>query len=152
MSIRCVALFADGEEDDDYKRVLNRVRRRVSEVRFTLGVQLIESATDPLAISAALARVAEAAIRVLADAAISEFRRAHGRVPDSELAILGLGRMGGGALTHTSDLDLIFLFTGEPSRESDGRRPLGGTLYYNRLCQRVIAALSVPRRRRAVRS
>ena len=139
-----VARFAEGEADDDYQQVLDRVRRRVSELRFALGVQLIEGATDPLAISAALARIAEAAIRVLADAATAQFAQSHGRIAASELVILGLGRMGGGALTHASDLDLVYLFTGDFAAESDGARPLGATLYYNRLGQRVTAALSVP--------
>ncbi|MFN3474963.1 MAG: glutamine-synthetase adenylyltransferase, partial [Blastomonas sp.] len=62
----------------------------------------------------------------------------------SEPVILALGRLGGGALTHASDLDLIFLFSGEIGAESDGGRPLGSTQYYNRLAQRIIAALSVP--------
>jgi glutamate-ammonia-ligase adenylyltransferase len=139
-----VADIGDGESDDDYQRVLDRVRRRVSELRFALGVQLIEGTTDPLAVSAALARVAEAAIQVLAEAAATEFRGAHGAISGSELVILGLGRMGGGALTHASDLDLVYLFTGTHDGESDGPRPLGATLYYNRLGQRVTAALSVP--------
>jgi glutamate-ammonia-ligase adenylyltransferase len=39
---------------------------------------------------------------------------------------------------------VVFLFSGLHEPESDGRRPLGATLYYNRLAQRVIAALSVP--------
>jgi glutamate-ammonia-ligase adenylyltransferase len=65
-------------------------------------------------------------------------------MPDSEPVILALGRLGGGALTHASDLDLIFLFSGEIGGESDGRRPLGSTQYYNRLAQRIIAALTVP--------
>jgi glutamate-ammonia-ligase adenylyltransferase len=136
--------FGAGESDDDYQRVLDRVRRRVGEKRFALGVQLIEGASDPLDIAAGLARVAEAAIRVLGDAATVEFARNHGRIAGSELVILGLGRMGGGALTHASDLDLVYLFTGDFAAESDGRRPLGATLYYNRLCQRVTGALSVP--------
>jgi len=55
-----------------------------------------------------------------------------------------VGRLGGGALTHASDLDLVFLFTGDHATESDGARPLGATLYFNRLGQRVVAALSVP--------
>jgi len=139
-----VVQFGQGEADDDYQRLLDRVRRKVGELRFTLGVQLIEGTTDPLAISAALARIAEAAIVVLADASRADFRAAHGRIAGSEPLVLGLGRMGGGALTHASDLDLIFLFTGDFSAESDGRRPLGGSHYYNRLSQRVIAALSVP--------
>ncbi len=131
-------------EDADYERKLDSVRRKVGELRFALGVQLIEGTNDPLDIGAALARVAEAAIKVLADAAVKEFSGSHGAIEESELVILGLGRMGGGILTHASDLDLVFLFTGGFERESDGERPLGATLYYNRLSQRVIAALSVP--------
>ena len=138
------AQFAQREADDDYEAVLGRVRRRVSEARFSLGVQLIEHARDPIDIAAGLSRVAEAALAVLADAAKHEFETAHGRVAGGELVVLGLGRLGGGALTHASDLDLVFLFTGDHSTESDGKRPLGATLYFNRLAQRVIAALSVP--------
>ncbi|GGB89231.1 hypothetical protein GCM10011494_04460 [Novosphingobium endophyticum] len=131
-------------EPDDYERILDTVRRKVGEMRFALGVQLIEGVNDPLAIGRGLARIAEAANRVLTEATIEEFRRSHGQVPESELLVLGLGRLGGGVLTHASDLDLVYLFSGSHARESDGRRPLGATLYYNRLCQRVIAALSVP--------
>jgi len=95
-------------------------------------------------VSAGLCRVAEAALAVLARATMAEFEAVHGRVPGGELVILGLGRLGGGMLTHASDLDLVYLFTGDFGAESDGRRPLGATLYFNRLAQRVSAALSVP--------
>ena len=138
------AQFAQCEAGDDYEAVLDCVRRRVSEARFSLGVQLIEHVRDPLDIAAGLSRVAEAALAVLAAAARHEFEAAHGRVPGGELVILALGRLGGGALTHASDLDLVFLFSGDHGAESDGARPLGATLYFNRLAQRVIAALSVP--------
>jgi len=138
------ALFGAGEADDDYERLLDGVRRKVGELRFVLGVQLIEGATDPLAIAAANARVAEAALQVLAEAARTQFEAAHGRVPGSELLIMGLGRFGGGVLTHASDLDIVYLFTGDHAAESDGTRPLGASLYYNRLAQRITAALSVP--------
>ena len=136
--------FARCDEADDYEALLGCVRRRVGEARFALGVQLIEHVRDPLEIAAALSRVAEAALTVLVDAARREFEALHGRVPGSDLVILGLGRLGGGALTHASDLDLVFLFTGDHASESEGQRPLGATLYFNRLAQRVIAALSVP--------
>ncbi|HKX78944.1 MAG TPA: bifunctional [glutamine synthetase] adenylyltransferase/[glutamine synthetase]-adenylyl-L-tyrosine phosphorylase [Novosphingobium sp.] len=132
------------EPGADYERVLDSVRRHVGELRFALGVQLIEGAQDPLLVSEALSRTAEAAIEVLGRATIAEFERAHGRIPGSELVVLGLGRLGGGALTHASDLDLIYLFSGDPSGESDGPRPLGPATYFNRLAQRVSAALSVP--------
>lgn len=138
------AELSRGEAGDDYQRLLDAVRVRVGEMRFALGVQLVEGQRDPLEVAAALSRVAEASIDVLGRAAIEEFTQNHGVVPCSALAILGLGRLGGAALTHASDLDLVFLFSGDHAAESDGRRPLGATLYYNRLAQRVIAALTVP--------
>lgn len=128
----------------DYERLLDRVRDHVGERRFAYGAQLVAGATDPLTIACGYSELAEAALQVLADATVAEFVAAHGRVPDSELVVLALGRLGGRALTHASDLDLIYLFTGDHLAESDGARPLGATTYYNRLAQRVTAAMSVP--------
>ncbi len=132
------------ERGDDYETRLDRLRVVTGETRFALGVQLIEAAHDPLQIAAGLSRTAEAALQVALDAAEEEFAAKHGRIAGSELVVLGLGRLGGGVLTHASDLDIIYLFTGTHEGESDGARPLGATLYFNRLAQRVTAALSVP--------
>lgn len=130
--------------DCDYERLLDRVRDRVAERRFAYGVQLIAGTRDPLEVARGYAALAEAALVTLADATVAEFARAHGRIADSELVVLALGRFGGAALTHASDLDLIYLFTGDHLAESDGPRSLGATTYYNRLAQRLTAALSVP--------
>jgi len=135
--------FRAHERNDSYEQLLDLVRRRVGERRFALGVQLIEAVSDPIDVAQGYARVAEAALAVLAEATIAEFEEAHGRVPGGELLIVALGRLGGGALTHASDLDIVYLFTGDFLPESDGRRPLGATTYFNRLAQRVSAALSV---------
>ncbi len=129
---------------DDYEAQLDCIRRVTGEERLALGMRLIEADYPPQSIAQALSATAEAAISVAAKAAEAEFARVHGRIAGSELVVLGLGRLGGGALTHASDLDMIYLFTGDFSAESDGKRPLGGTLYFNRLATRVSAALSVP--------
>jgi [glutamine synthetase] adenylyltransferase / [glutamine synthetase]-adenylyl-L-tyrosine phosphorylase len=131
-------------EGEDYQLVLDRVRRRVNERRFALGVQLIVAHSDPIEAAEGYSRVAEAAINVLARAAVAEFETVHGRVAGSELLIMALGRLGGEALTHASDLDLVYLFSGTHEAESDGPRPLRATDYFNRLAPRVTAALSVP--------
>ena len=141
---RLIAEFGSRERTDNYEQLLDRVRQQVGERRFALGAQLIEAASDPLDVAQGYARVAEAALAVLARATIVEFEENHGRVPDGELIVVALGRLGGGALTHASDLDIVYLFTGDIMAESDGRRPLGATTYFNRLAQRVSAALSVP--------
>ncbi|WP_033920819.1 bifunctional [glutamine synthetase] adenylyltransferase/[glutamine synthetase]-adenylyl-L-tyrosine phosphorylase [Sphingomonas sp. 37zxx] len=130
-------------DGDGYERQLDHVRRIVNEKRFALGVQIVAGTADPLAVAAGYARVAEAAIVTLGEAAVAEFARKHGVVPGSELVVLALGRLGGAALTHASDLDLVYLFTGDHGGESDGDKPLGTVLYYNRLAQRLTAALSV---------
>lgn len=132
-------------ESRDYEKRLDHIRQVVGDARFALGVQLIEGRHDPLAIAEGLCRVAEAALQAGADAAVEEFTAKHGRIAGGELVVLGLGRLGGGALTHASDLDLVYLFAGaEIGSESDGPRPLTTSLYFNRLATRVTAALSVP--------
>jgi glutamate-ammonia-ligase adenylyltransferase len=129
--------------DQDYERLLDTVRAFVGEKRFAYGVQLIEGRKDPLDVSRAYSQLAQVAVGRLAGATIAEFENAHGKVPRGELVILALGRLGGQALTHASDLDLVLLFTGDTGVESDGRRPLGATQYFNRLAQRVVGALSL---------
>ena len=139
-----ISLFAEADGSSAYDATLDHVRRLVNERRFALGVQLVARRSDPLAVGEGYARVAEAALVALTDAAVEEFTLGHGRIDQSELVILALGRLGGSSLTHASDLDLIFLFTGPLDGQSDGRRSLGPTDYFNRLGARVVAALSVP--------
>ncbi|MDG6079329.1 bifunctional [glutamate--ammonia ligase]-adenylyl-L-tyrosine phosphorylase/[glutamate--ammonia-ligase] adenylyltransferase [Erythrobacter litoralis] len=139
-----VEQMQQNERGDTYEDALDRIRIVTGETRFALGVQLLEGKHDPLDVGQALSRVAEAALLAAQQAASREFARRHGIIVGGDLIILGLGRLGGGMLTHASDLDLIFLFTGSHTDESDGERPLGATLYFNRLAQRVTAALSVP--------
>ncbi len=136
-------LMREMQVDAALEDQLDHVRHNVGDWRFALGVQLIEGASDPLAVAGGYARVAEAAVQTVAAAVTHEFSRAHGSVPGSELVILALGRMGGAELTHASDLDLIYLFTGDFQGESDGAKPLGAVHYFNRLAQRVTAGLSV---------
>ncbi|NJC09761.1 glutamate-ammonia-ligase adenylyltransferase [Polymorphobacter fuscus] len=124
--------------------ILDRVRRWTGERRFQLGAQLVEGRADPLAVARSLSDLADAALAVIVPAVAADFARQHGRVPGGEPVILALGRYGGRALTHASDLDLVYLFTGSHETVSDGDRPLPATLYFNRLAARLTAALSVP--------
>ena len=150
----CFAMPASAEEfagqlkrvmgDHPYDVALDRARRLVNERRFALGVQLIDRRRDPLEVTEGYARVAEGTLIALGEAALVEFQEAHGTIPDSELVILGLGRLGGHSLTHASDLDLIYLHTAPPDLRSDGTKPLGPNDYFNRLASRVTAAMSVP--------
>ena len=56
------------------------------------------------------------------------------------LVVLGLGKLGGGELNFSSDIDLIFAY--EEAGQTDGKRTLDNQAYFQRLGQGLIAALS----------
>ena len=129
---------------EPYDRALDRARRLIAERRFALGVQLIAAHADPLDLAMGYSNVAEGAIVAMAELAADEFAKMHGRIDGGELMILALGRLGGRALTHASDLDVIYVYDAPDGATSDGKKPLSATDYYNRLANRVTAAISVP--------
>jgi [glutamine synthetase] adenylyltransferase / [glutamine synthetase]-adenylyl-L-tyrosine phosphorylase len=129
---------------ESFDIALDRIRRMVGERRFALGVQLLAAHRDPITVAEGYSDLAEAAIVALTEGVAQEFAQAHGEVPGGELVILGLGRLGGRALTHASDLDLIYLFDTPPATRSNGAKPLAATDYYNRLASRIGAALGTP--------
>ena len=136
--------FATAIADDPLDVALDRVRRMVNERRFALGVQLITAHRDPIAIAEGYSDLAEAAIVALSAAVTRDFAATHGWIEGGDLIVLALGRLGGRALTHASDLDLVYLFDAPEGAASDGGKPLPATDYYNRLASRISAALSVP--------
>ncbi|HWJ58352.1 MAG TPA: bifunctional [glutamine synthetase] adenylyltransferase/[glutamine synthetase]-adenylyl-L-tyrosine phosphorylase [Sphingomicrobium sp.] len=135
--------FLNDTRDLPFDRALDRVRQIVGERRFALGVQLIGGHRDPITIAEAYSDLAEGAIVALTEMTTREFEQAHGKVTGGEFIVLGLGRLGGRALTHASDLDLIYLYDAPEGEMSDGARSLSPTDYYNRLASRVTSALGV---------
>lgn len=136
--------FLEAVRGQPFDMVLDQLRRMIGERRFALGVQLLAAYRDPITVAEGYSDLAEAAIVALADAVQREFATTHGTIPGGELVILGLGRLGGRALTHASDLDIIYLFDAPEGVRSDGAKPLSPTDYYNRLASRVSAALATP--------
>src|SRR5262249_56915388 len=61
------------------------------------------------------------------------------------VALIAMGKLGGREMTAASDLDLMLLYDfADEAAASDGKRPLAGGLYFARLTQRALAALSAP--------
>jgi len=137
-------LFLKATRDEPFDIALDRLRRMVGERRFALGVQLLAAHRDPIVIAEGYSDLAEAAVVASTELVSKEFRRTHGDVAGGELVVLGLGRLGGRALTHASDLDLIYLFDAPSGTQSNGTKPLPATDYYNRLASRIGAALGTP--------
>ena len=136
--------FLAATRNEPFDIALDQVRRMIGERRFALGVQLLAAHRDPIVIAEGYSDLAEAAIVTLTELVSREFARSHGTVQGGEFIVLGLGRLGGRALTHASDLDVIYLYDAPEGAQSDGARPMPATDYYNRLANRIGAALGTP--------
>ncbi len=127
----------------DYQDILDITRRYVSERRFQVGVQVLESLSSTIEAGEAMTRLADATLKILTPAVENDFARRHGIFPDGGLGILAMGKYGGRELTHTSDLDVVFLYHCEDMNSmSDGERPLAPSKYFSRLGQNVITAIT----------
>src|SRR5579883_2657177 len=127
-----------------FESVLDRVRDFAAEDMFLIGVRLFSGALDPDRAGRAYSALAEAIIGALLERVGELFAGDHGRVPGGRVAIIGMGKLGSREMTATSDLDLILVYDFPSGAESDGGRPLPAVLYYTRLMQRLIAALTAP--------
>ncbi|MDB5591373.1 bifunctional [glutamine synthetase] adenylyltransferase/[glutamine synthetase]-adenylyl-L-tyrosine phosphorylase [Enterovirga sp.] len=128
---------------------LDQLRDAVHRLQFVTGARLLSGILPPREAGAAYAAIARASIRVSLDRVSEVFAQEHGAVPGGRIAVLGLGRLGAGDLTAGSDLDLTVLYDFDPEDRTSrgGPRPLDAVVYYTRLTQRLIAALTVPTRR-----
>ncbi|WP_201860493.1 bifunctional [glutamine synthetase] adenylyltransferase/[glutamine synthetase]-adenylyl-L-tyrosine phosphorylase [Microvirga soli] len=132
----------------DFEDFLDRIRDAARQMRFVTGARLLSGVLSPAQAGEAYAAIARAVIRASFDEVRRAFEADHGTVPGSRIAILGLGRLGSRELTAGSDLDLVVIYDfDEERRESTGPRSLDAVVYYTRLTQRLVSAITVPTRR-----
>jgi glutamate-ammonia-ligase adenylyltransferase len=128
-----------------HEEILDRLRIFAAEQKFLIGVRLLTGAIDASRAGKAFSDLADLTIGTALGAVESEFAVRHGRVPGGEVALLGMGKLGSRELTAGSDVDIILLYRHDlDAEESLGAKPLAPSLYYTRLTQRLIAAVSAP--------
>ncbi len=142
--VRAQALFLEHEDEPSFMAALRRLRCR----------ELVRIAWRDLAGRAGVAEtlgelsaLADAAIRAAQDFAVRALAPRYGTPraasgEPQELVVLGMGKLGGGELNFSSDIDLIFLFP--EGGETDGRRPVANEEYFTRLGQTLIRLLDAP--------
>ncbi len=129
----------------DFQDTLDVLRRWKGEREFQVGVQMLNGLLPTGEAGTVLADIAQTTLAALQPAVEAEFVRVHGRVPGGDLAIVAYGKLGGREMTVTSDLDLIFLWDAPAETEtSDGEKKLPVSLYYQRLVQRFLNAVTAP--------
>jgi len=129
----------------DYEAKLDEARRFLAQTRFMIGCQCFAGTLSVQKTAMAFSILAEIIIETMLDVVKTEFSFQHGSIDGEKFCILAMGRLGSCELTATSDLDLIFLYDFDPNREeSNGVKPLPASLYFIRLMQRFISAMSSP--------
>jgi len=86
-----------------------------------------------------LSQVAEICIRRVFDHWNTELRKRHGS-PSADFVILGLGKLGGGELNHSSDVDLLFLY----GEEGQLTPHISYHEFFNRLGKKILETFSTP--------
>src|SRR5437660_4571247 len=86
-----------------------------------------------------LSQIAEICIRRVFESINAELKQRHGS-PDAEFAILALGKLGGSELNHSSDVDLLFLYSDEGQLSPH----FSYHEFFNRLGKKLLETFSMP--------
>jgi len=128
-------------DDAAFMRWLRERRNRALPLILWRDLLGLASVPETLA---ALSALADDLIRRAATHAGEQLAQRHGRVRRADgapvpLVILAMGKLGGGELNVSSDVDLIYLYPHDG--DSDGERVLAADAYFARFARRITALL-----------
>lgn len=131
----------DPDQATDWPAQLRRYRAAASTRLVWRDIAGLDSVEQTLAGATALA---EDCLQIALAALEHEFAGRHGQVRAGDgsvqrLVVFGLGKLGGGELNFSSDVDLVYAYA--QGGESDGARPLAAEEYFARLGQRLAKLL-----------
>jgi glutamate-ammonia-ligase adenylyltransferase len=131
----------DADNRSDWSTLLRRYRAAESTRLVWRDVLGHDDVDATLAGSTALA---ERCLQTALAALEVEFAQRHGVLRDASgsvqrLVVFGLGKLGGGELNFSSDVDLVYAY--EHAGDSDGPRPLAAEDYFARLGQQLAKLL-----------
>jgi glutamate-ammonia-ligase adenylyltransferase len=132
------------ERENDYERKLDATRRWFKEWHFRIGVHLLRGLITTCEATQQYSDLARAVLSVVWPLVTDEFSLKYGPPPGRGAVVLGMGSLGAGTLNAGSDLDLIVIYDPLDEDASKGEKALPARLYYARLTQSLITALSAP--------
>ena len=128
--------------EEDYEHKLITARRWRREWHFRIGVHHLRGLISAEDAGRHYADLAGAVLEALWPEVVAQFAAKHGDPPGRGAVLLGMGSLGAERLNARSDLDLIVIYDAQGQDSSEGRRPLATRLYYSRLTQAMITALT----------
>ncbi len=133
-------------EHSDQEQVLDALREFRHSHMLRIAAATLADALDVSKVSQHLTALAEAILGEVLELAWEQLELKHGRPPgtltDKNFLIIAYGKFGGSELSFSSDLDLVFLYTGDVHAQTDGERAIGVDQFYSRLAQRIVHMLA----------
>lgn len=136
---------------EDFEERLDVLRRYRNEEFLRIGLNDIHGNLGQGAIAEQLSCLAEVCLEEayrLAMTELSRFGRPSyqdgGQKHSADLAIIGMGKLGGEELNYHSDLDIIFIY--DHQGFTDGEKQLSNHEYFAKLAQKLISILSTQTR------
>ncbi|QCR35012.1 bifunctional [glutamate--ammonia ligase]-adenylyl-L-tyrosine phosphorylase/[glutamate--ammonia-ligase] adenylyltransferase [Nissabacter sp. SGAir0207] len=137
--------LAEAGDEPALMRVLRQFRRRImTRIAWAQAIQASSTEQTLQQLSVLAETLIVAARDWLYAACCREWGTPSGAEGTAQpLLILGMGKLGGGELNFSSDIDLIFAYP-ENGETRGGRRVLDNAQFFTRLGQRLIKALDQP--------
>lgn len=126
---------------EDYEERLDGLRRFRNAEILRIGINDIFGELDIPTVSRQITHLAEVALTKAYEFAMEEIIRRYGHPGGAGFSVLGLGKLGGEELSYGSDLDIIFVYSGEG--ETSGPRVISNHEFFVKLGQRIITVLSL---------
>jgi [glutamine synthetase] adenylyltransferase / [glutamine synthetase]-adenylyl-L-tyrosine phosphorylase len=139
--------LADARRLED---VIAIIRSSVREAEFGVAVATLEGTLDADASGVRRAALADAALDALLRPVLSDFAARFGRVRGGTMAVVALGKAGGGEMMAGSDLDLMLIYD-HPDAVGEshvvrglGARSLPASQWFVRAAHAYVAAVTAP--------
>lgn len=123
------------------ERQLDALRRLYRRELLRVGAKDILGNADLATVTKELSELADVLIEASCRLAESTLREKYGSSPETPYAVIGLGKLGGGELNYSSDIDITFVY-GEEGELSTAKN-LTYHEYFNRFVERVVQNLSL---------
>lgn len=131
-----------------YPEKLDILRKFKYSEELRIGYIDILGYVSPLDASKYLSYLADVSLTGALKIGKEEMERAYGRpltgregkLEEARFSIIGLGKLGGEEITYGSDLDIIFVYSGDG--ETAGRQTISNSEYFNRLSSKIISVLT----------
>jgi len=129
-------------DTDDLESAMQLLRRFKDAIVFRVACSELEGAISLMKVSDNLSFLAEViverAVTIAYDQLVEKYGEPSG---DAGFCVMAYGKLGGLELSYESDLDLVFVSTGENGTTA-GAKPIDNQRFFTRLAQRVIHILS----------